>query len=86
MQCRKYDPIRADKLVRNDWYRMRRYLEIALSLRDAELAEGGPAFAEDGGVVSTFLTIHTHVSREILLSLYGIVNQILLNPCHEEKG
>ena len=59
---------------------MRRYLEIALSLRDAELAEGGPAFAEDGGVVSTFLTILT------LLYIYGIVNQILLNPCNEEKG
>ena len=70
MQCRKYDPIRADKLVRNDWYRMRRYLEIALSLRDAELAEGGPAFAEDGGVVSTFLTILTQCCARFRFSIY----------------
>ena len=44
---RKYDPVRADKLARNDWYRMRRYLEIALSLRDAEIAEGDGAVCRD---------------------------------------
>lgn len=29
---KQYDPVRAAKLFRNDWYRLRRYLEIALQL------------------------------------------------------
>ena len=39
----KYDPLRAASLGRNDWYRMRRYLEVALSVeKDGRVAgEGG---------------------------------------------
>ena len=59
MQCRKYDPVRADKLARNDWYRMRRYLEIALSLRDAELAEDGGVGVSNPSVIHTY--IHTYI-------------------------
>jgi hypothetical protein len=31
-----HDPVRSEKLPRNDWYRMRRYLEVALSIRAGE--------------------------------------------------
>jgi tRNA dimethylallyltransferase len=30
---REYDPVRIDKLAKNDWYRLRRYLEVGLSVQ-----------------------------------------------------
>lgn len=32
---REYDRVRIDKLAKNDWYRLRRYLEVGLSFRQA---------------------------------------------------
>lgn len=40
---RQYDPTRAEKIARNDWYRLRRYLEIGI---DLHLRGGGEGVAE----------------------------------------
>lgn len=34
--ARQYDPERVDKLPRNDWYRLRRFIEVALALKERE--------------------------------------------------
>ena len=36
---RSYDPVRSEKIFRNDWYRLRRYLEVSLDLSTADLPE-----------------------------------------------
>lgn len=55
---RRYDADRAEKLSRNDWYRLQRSLEIALQLRGASAsataagAEGGEDSAQEGPLLT----------------------------------
>ena len=39
--AKEIDPVRVPKVARNDWYRMRRYIEVALSLAARNGHEGG---------------------------------------------
>ena len=45
---RKFDQIRSEKIVKNDWYRMTRYLEIALAIRRDSLSKSNdPSTIDD---------------------------------------
>lgn len=66
----EYDAERASSLGRNDWYRMRRYLEVALSLK-----EEGPV-VEKGGRISNFpdLDLRCYFLSEDREQLYRMID------------
>lgn len=66
----EYDEARATSLGKNDWYRMRRYLEVALSLK-----EEGPAL-EKGGRIENFpdLDLRCYFLSEDREQLYRMID------------
>lgn len=65
----KLDSSRAEKLFRNDWYRLSRYLEIAYSLRADD--EGRVSKMEDGSSSSSS-TATLQNTRQTHLSAYDV--------------
>ena len=53
-----FDPVRTSKLPRNDWYRLRRYLEVALTIRGESNSENNT------GLISyIYLFIYFYLNR-----------------------
>jgi tRNA dimethylallyltransferase len=68
----EHDGARAASLGKNDWYRMRRYLEVALSLKE----EGGSSEVEKGSRIENFpdLDLRCYFLSEDREQLYRMID------------